>query len=74
MKSNDELKINCLQSVVTGEDDNYDTVELYENMVKIRMDARNFVPVVVKNSRISALVDSGADQCTLSVGMMKHVW
>ena len=74
MKSKSEMSLNGLQTVLNEDRIVYGDYELYENALKIRMDDRNFVPVTMNKSRVSALVDSGADQCTLSAGMLKHVF
>ena len=41
--------------------------------VKIRMNKRNFIKICVEGCFVSALVYSGADQSTLSVGMTKFL-
>ena len=57
------------------ENENVDVDEMLNvNNINVKLDERNFIKVLINDKYISALVDSGADQCTVSRGMIEHLF
>ena len=66
IKSNEKKVENMIENV--------DNELVSTSKLQVEMDHRNFIRIQVNSCCLAALVDSGADECTVSKGLLRHVF